>query len=57
MIGTLASEMAVPCQLIHHESGRQVVIEALLAVLDRLERRGVETRDPLDRMLATTGAA
>lgn len=55
-LGTLASEMAVPCQLIHHESGRQVVIEALLAVLDRLERRGVETRDPLDRMLATAGA-
>ncbi len=55
-LGTLASEMAVPCQLIHRESGREVVVEALLAVLDRLERQGVDMLDPVSRMLQTAGA-
>ena len=50
-LGTLVSESAMPCQLIHHESGREVVIEALLAVLDRMDRSGIETRDPIDRVL------
>ena len=51
-LGTLASEAVVPCQLVHHESGRSVVIEALLSVLDRLER---DHREP--RTLALAGAA
>ena len=55
-LGTLASESAVPCQLIEHDSGREVVVEALLAVLDRLERDGDEVRDPLGRMLDVVGA-
>ena len=48
-LGALASEAVVPCQLIHGESGRGVVIEALIAVLDRLERRGGGVADPLER--------
>jgi hypothetical protein len=56
-LGTLASESAVPCQLIEHDSGREVVVEALLAVLDRLERDGDEVRDPLGRMLDVVGAS
>lgn len=56
-LGTLASESAVPCQLIEHDSGREVVVEALLAVLDRLERDGDEVRDPLGRMLDMVGAS
>lgn len=55
-LGSLCSEMAVPCQLIDTESGRDVVVEALLAVLDRLERQGGEMRDPFDRLLDTVGA-
>ena len=55
-LGSLHSEMAVPCQLIHTESGRDVVVEALLAVLDRQERQGGQMRDPLDRLLDTVGA-
>lgn len=51
-LGALASEAVVPCQLIHTDSGRHVVIEALLAVLDRLER---DQRQP--RRLALAGAA
>jgi small GTP-binding protein len=51
-LGTLASETVLACQLVHHESGREVVIEALLSVLDRLER---EQREP--RRLVLTGAA
>ncbi len=56
-LGTLAREAVVPCQLIHHESGREVVIEALLSVLDRLERERGEVRDPIERVLALVGAA
>lgn len=52
-LGALASEAVLPCQLIHHESGREVVIEALLAVLDRLER---EHAEPRLRALALAGA-
>ena len=55
-LGTLASEAAVPCQLIEHDSGRDVVVEALMAVLDRLDRTGDDVRDPVDRMLDEVGA-
>jgi signal recognition particle receptor subunit beta len=48
-LGSLASEAVLPCQLIHTESGREVVIEALIAVLDRLERRGDAVTDPIER--------
>lgn len=48
-LGSLASESAVPCQLVDHESGRAVVIETLLSVLDRLER---DQREPRARELA-----
>jgi len=56
-LGTLASESAVPCQLIQQTSGREVVVEALLAVLERLEREGDHARDPLDRMLDMVGTS
>ncbi len=56
-LGALASESAVPCQLIHTASAREVVIEALLAVLDRLERCSVDVVEPLVRVLALAGAA
>ena len=56
-LGALASEAAVPCQLIHAASAREVVIEALLAVLDRLERCDVDVIDPLERVVALAGAA
>lgn len=52
-LGALASEAVLACQLIHHESGRQVVIEALLAVLDRLER---QERPPRPEPLVLVGA-
>lgn len=54
-LGALASEAVVPCQLIHPDSGREVAVEALVAVLDRLERGGVEFVRPVDRVLATAG--
>ena len=47
--GALVSESVVPCQLIHAESARAVVIEALIAVLDRLERDGAPVAHPLER--------
>jgi small GTP-binding protein len=56
-LGALASEAVVPCQLIHHESGRDIVIEALLAVLDRLDRGDADVRAPVDRVLDMAGAA
>lgn len=56
-LGALASETAVPCQLIHTASGREVVTEALLAVLDRLERCQVDAIGPLERVVALAGAA
>jgi signal recognition particle receptor subunit beta len=46
-LGALASDVVLPCQLIAPESGREVVIEALLSVLDRLERdRPIARRAP-----------
>jgi signal recognition particle receptor subunit beta len=45
-LGALASECVVACQLIEPASGRAVVIEALLSVLDRLERQESEPRRP-----------
>ena len=48
-LGALVSEAVVPCQLIHPESARAVVIEALIAVLDRLERDGAGVVDPIER--------
>jgi signal recognition particle receptor subunit beta len=56
-LGALASEAVVPCQLIHPESAREVAIEALLAVLDRLERADVRVLAPLERVMALAGAA
>lgn len=48
-LGALVSEVVVPSQLIHAESSRAVVIEALIAVLDRLERDHVAVVDPVER--------
>lgn len=45
-LGALASECVLACQLIEPVSGREVVIETLLAVLDRLERQQSEPRRP-----------
>ena len=45
-LGALASECVLACQLIEPASGREVVIETLLAVLDRLERQQAESRRP-----------
>ena len=56
-LGTLAGEMVVPCQLIHHESGRTVVVESLLAVLDRLERDDSDFQGPLARVVQMVGAS
>ncbi len=56
-LGALAGEAAVPCQLIHSESAREVAIEGLLAVLDRLERGDVRVLEPLERVLVLAGAA
>jgi signal recognition particle receptor subunit beta len=45
-LGALASEPAVPCQLIDPDSGRDVVVETLVALLDALEQpRDAEPRD------------
>lgn len=56
-LGALASEASIPCQLIETDSAREVVIEALLAVLDRMERAAIDVREPLDRVLALARAA
>lgn len=48
-LGALVSDAVVPCQLIHAESARSVVIEALIAVLDRLERDRSDVVDPVER--------
>ncbi|MFP5489405.1 MAG: GTP-binding protein [Acidimicrobiia bacterium] len=48
-LGALVSEAVVPCQLVHAESARAVVIEALIAVLDRLERDAVSVVHPVER--------
>ena len=49
-LGALASEAVVPCQLIYAESSRDVVITALVAALERLERPG-SWRTPLQRVI------
>jgi signal recognition particle receptor subunit beta len=54
-LGALASEVVLPCQLIRAESGREVVIEALLSVLDRLERD--QPASPRAPALVLVGAA
>lgn len=41
-LGALHGESAVPCQLIDPNSGRQVVVEVLLTLLDALESTRVE---------------
>lgn len=56
-LGALASEPAMPCQLVQVHSAREVAIESLLSVLDRLERSDVEVLDPLERVVALAGAA
>jgi signal recognition particle receptor subunit beta len=56
-LGALASEMAVPCQLIEDTSAREVVIEALVAVLDRMETGDAPIIDPIERVVALAGAA
>lgn len=56
-LGALASEAALPCQLIDENSAREVAIEALLSVLDRLERSDGDVLDPLERVVALAGAA
>ena len=45
-LGVLANECVLACQLIEPTSGREVVIEALLAVLDRLEQQESAPRRP-----------
>jgi hypothetical protein len=45
-LGALASECVLACQLIEPASGREVVVEALIAVLDRLERQESTPRRP-----------
>ena len=43
-LGTLASEPAVPCQLIDPESGREVIIQTLLTLLATMDDPGWHTR-------------
>ena len=45
-LGALASECVLACQLIEPASGREVVVEALISVLDRLERQESAPRQP-----------
>jgi len=45
-LGALASECVLACQLIEPTSGREVVVEALIAVLDRLDRQESAPRRP-----------
>lgn len=56
-LGALASEMALPCQLIEFTSAREVAIEALVAVLDRMERGEAPIVDPVERVVNLAGAA
>jgi small GTP-binding protein len=39
-LGALAGEAVVPCQLVDPDSGREVIIEILLTLLDAMERAG-----------------
>ena len=52
-LGALASEAVVPCQLIRTESGRDVVVEALFAVLRRLEQVQLAPRPPAHILVGT----
>jgi hypothetical protein len=45
-LGALASECVLACQLIEPASGREVVVEALISVLDGLERQEIAPRQP-----------
>ena len=40
-LGALAGEAVVPCQLVDSDSGRDVIIEVLLTLLDSMEREQV----------------
>ena len=51
-LGALASEPAVPCQLIDPDSGRDVVVETLVALLDSMEAAAGAPDDADDADLA-----
>ena len=46
-LGALAGESVVPCQLVDPSSGRDVVIEILLTLLDSLEQTALDPAAPL----------
>jgi hypothetical protein len=51
-LGALSRDVVVPCQLIDEGSARDVVIAALEAALDRLERTDATAwRPPLERVV------
>lgn len=51
-LGALASEAVVPCQLIRADDCREVIVAALVAALDRLERPDAPRwRTPLQRVI------
>ena len=56
-LGALSCEAAVPCQLINPTSGREVVIESLIAVLDGMTHGRIDAGDPLERLLTLARAA
>lgn len=56
-LGALASEATLACQLIDPASGREVVIESLIAVLDGMTHGRIDARTPLERVLASARAA
>ena len=43
-LGALAGEAVVPCQLVDPDSGRDVIIEVLLTLLDSMEHEGGRLR-------------
>ena len=55
-LGSLASEATLACQLIDPNSARKVTIEALVAVLDGMERGSVSLRTPFERLLELAAA-
>ncbi len=44
-LGALAGEAVIPCQLVDESSGREVIVEILLTLLDSLEEMSSESRD------------
>lgn len=57
-LGALQSDAVLPCQLVHHASSRDVVIEALISALARLEAPGAPPwRSPLERVVDHLAAA